>query len=442
MLTLLASSGCDRSVDANRPPNVLLITIDTLRQDHASFQGYERDTMPRLEAFAREGARIDEAYAPTATTAPTHATILTSLYPIGHGLRKNGQLLHDELETLAETLGGAGFHTSGIVSSFVLDAKFGFAQGFDAYDDDFDPAAATMTKPRWQDHDVEAFDQPANLTTDKAIRWLADERRPAAPFFLFVHYFDPHSPYTAPEPFASTFTADHHSDLERRTAAYDGEIVFTDREIGRLLNYLEESGLAADTLVVVTADHGEGLMQHGHPNHGVHIYEEAVRVPLLFRLPGRIAAGTTLGGPVELVDLSPTVLELLGLETPAELQGRSLTAALGGEATLDPLRPIYLHRRHYEPGTVGEIPVVGERFGVRHGSWKYIEGTEDESRELFDLGLDPGETDNLYDPSHPRLSELESLLVKWKLDYGRDTPLHPILSEDDLERLKALGYTQ
>ncbi len=426
------------------PPNVLLVTVDTLRSDHCSVQGYARKTTPQLEGFAGRGARFALAYAPTATTAPTHATILTSLYPIAHGLRKNGEVLSADLRTLPEILRDHGYRTAAVVSSFVLDAKFGFSQGFDVYDDDFEAASATMPVPVWQEHEIGgAFDQPANIATDKALSWLREPRSAEQPFFLWVHYFDPHAPYVPPEPFASRFTPhDADSDLEAQIAAYDGEIAFADGEIGRLLEFVERSELSSNTLVVITADHGEGLMQHGHPHHGAQIYEEAVHVPLLLRFPGRVAEGKTLVEPVQLVDLLPTVLELTGIEAQDGLEGRSLAGALAGREILDPLRPVYLHRRHYEPGQVGEIRVSGEMFGIRVGAWKYIEVIEEERRELFNLEEDPGERANLYEPASPVVLELAAALEAWKKASARATPAPGgvVLSEEDEKRLRALGY--
>jgi arylsulfatase A-like enzyme len=434
--------GC-RPADA--PPrqrtNVLLITIDTLRDDHCSFSGYGRETTPHLDRLAAEGARFAQAYAPTATTGPTHATIFTSLYPVAHGVVKNGNVLHDGAATLAETLARAGYRTAGFVSSFVLDAKFGYARGFGHYDDDFDAATATMRLERWQEHEIEGrFDQRAGAATDKALRWLDGGRRTDEPFFLFVHYFDPHAPYVPPGEVSGRFATEGAGALQAQIDAYDGEIAYADREIGRLLDHLQLSGLAGSTLVVVTADHGEGLMQHGHMNHGAQIYEEAVRVPLLFRLPGRIGAGTVIEPPVELVDLLPTVLEVLDLPVPQGAQGRDLGQALLGGAALDPGRPVYLHRRHYEPQQLGGLWVAGEKFGIRAGTWKYIAGEAGRADELYDLGADPGETVNLYDADPRRASALRGELDRWLSAHRRETPAQPDPIPDDVKALRHLGY--
>jgi arylsulfatase A-like enzyme len=441
---VLTGSSCRRVPDA-REMNVLLVTIDTLRHDHCTVAGYARDTTPTLEALARQGTRMELAYAPTATTGPTHASIFTSLYPIAHGVVKNGLSLDEKYLTLAEVLRAAGYETAAVVSSFVLDEKFGYGQGFEIYEDEFDAATATIDRTRLEDVVVDgAFDRPADGTTEIAGRLLTRLVRGDRPFFLWVHYFDPHAPFVPPEPFASRYAPDSTAEAELAEAisAYDGEIAFADRQLGALLESLDRSGAESDTLVIVTADHGEGLMQHGHMHHGVQIYEEAVRVPLLFRLPGRVPVGRIVAEPVELVDVMPTVLDLVGVEGSRPLQGHSLAGAIAGEVRLDPRRPVYMHRRHYKPARLGDIDVAGEKFGIRVGPWKYIEGDEEGTKELFHLEDDPEERVNLYESSPAVANELHEKLAAWKTACGRASGDTPDLSPEDLERLRALGYVE
>lgn len=441
--TLLCALALFASCTREQHTNVLLITIDTLRNDHCSVSGYARRTTPRLEALAREGARLALAYAPCATTGPSHASMFTSLYPITHGLVKNGSNLDPKFPTLAGTLRQRGYATAAVVSSFVLDSKFGYDHGFETYDDRFAVEGSTTHQERFEGHEVVGgFDQRADVATRKAVGALGELARARRPFFLFVHYFDPHSPYAPPPGWAGRFASrDTATDeLAATIERYDEEIAFADHEIGRLLDALRDLGLEHDTLVVLAGDHGEGLMQHGHMEHGVHIYEEAVRVPLMFRLPGRIAAGRVLSEPVELLDVFPTVLQLTGAEPMSGLQGRSLADALAGRAALDPRRAIHLHRRHYVPGMLGNIPVAGEKFGLRLGPWKYIEGEEEGTRELFNLDDDPGERVNRFDSSPDVAERLRTSLQAWKDAFDRNR-MPGSVSPEDRERLRALGYT-
>jgi choline-sulfatase len=426
--------------------NVILFSIDTTRMDHCSVYGYDRDTTPNLRAFAAKGARFDSAYAPTATTGPTHATIFTSLYPRAHGVIKNGLSLSHEFETLAERLSTSGYQTAAIVSSFVLDAKFGYAQGFSFYDDDFSFETSSYRSNRWEGHRVEhGFDRPADDTTSRAINWLKNMRNQYQAFFLFVHYFDPHDPYTPPEPFLSQLAPSKQTSswLEKVISQYDGEIAFVDHEIGRLLNALKQMGIEENTLIVITSDHGEGLMQHGHMLHGVHIYEEAVRIPLLFRWPQHIPGNKVFKSPVGLVGLTPTILDLIGIKPESRrYQGVSFAPMIRGETISDTDRQIFLYRRHYDAKTVGKIQVKGEKFGIIDGNWKYIEGAEEKSKELFNLDSDPRELRNLYDTSPRKALTLASQLEVMKRRYSGADSKKRVISKDDLSTLKSLGYVE
>ena len=431
-------SGCGRAPGLN----VLLVTVDTLRADHCSVSGYARETTPQLAALAREGVRVELAYAPMPTTGPSHASMFTGLYPITHGVVKNGLTLEQDFGTLAEALREKGYDTAAVVSSFVLDARFGYAQGFEAYDDEFEAGHGSIERHALEGHEVEeGFDRRADETTGRARAVLERLAARPKPFFLFVHYFDPHAPYAPPEPWAGRFDGGATDELSRAIDAYDGEIAFVDDAIGKLLEALRAAGLERNTLVVVTADHGEGLMQHGHMAHGVQIYEEAVRVPLLFHLPGRLPAGGTLSGPVELVDLLPTILDLAGHEVPAGLHGRSVARAVAGDAALDPERPVHLHRRHYVARAIGDLAVAGEKLGLRLGSWKYIEGEGEGTRELFDLAADPGERVSLAEARPEIAASLAERIRAWRTATGRGVQVET-LSPEDRERLRALGYVE
>lgn len=438
---LAAALGCSEAPPDPRP-NLLLVTFDTTRLDHTSLGGYERDTTPHLAALAREGASFELAYAPTATTGPSHATLFTGVSPLRHGVLKNGVPLGASLETLAERLAAEGWRTGAFVSSFVVSRRFAFDQGFGTFDDRFERATSTFAPEFWEGQKIEeAFDRRADATTGGALRWL-EANAGRGPLFAWVHYFDPHAPYVPPEGFAGRYPPGAAAgELARDVARYDEEIAFADAELGRLLSALDRLGLSASTLVVVTADHGEGLMDHGHMEHGVHVYEEQVRVPLVVRWPGRIAP-RRLAGPVELADLRPTLDDLLGLPPGPAFEGKSLAPALLDGAGLDPERPVHLYRRHFAGERRGEVEVKGEKFAVRVGRWKLIEGPEEGTRELFDLEADPGERENRIDAAPEVAAELAARLAAWRAGRAGEAGAPLRITPEERERLRALGYTE
>jgi len=446
LLPGFCSNGC-RKRRRVAGPNVMLISIDTLRKDHCSAYGYERNTTPNLRVLAEQGARFDLAYAPSSSTAPSHATMFTALYPITHQVLKQGHKLSQEDYTLAECLSANGYQTAAVVASFVLDAKFGFSQGFSFYDDTFKLSTSSIQRKYWADQ-PDVIDQRADETTRKAIGWLRKQRSWEQPFFLFVHYFDPHAPYDPPKPIVSQLVphGKEQTDLEKIVRRYDGEIAFTDREIGKLLTAMKHMGIEENTLVVLTSDHGEGLGQHDHLGHSINIYEEAVRVPLILRWPERIAQGSVFSRQVELVDLAPTILDLIGIKPDGfSCQGRSLAASLRGESSLDKDRPIYLYREYYKDRQMKllsgkNVRLDGEKFGIRLGDWKYIEGKEENTKELFDLAADPHELVNLSNTFPKKTAELATQLTEWKKGHARKETVRNRIPEEDLERLKALGY--
>ncbi len=449
---VLALVGCGPDPVALRAedprPNVLLISMDTTRADHLSAYGYPRPTSRRLEGLAAEGVRFERAYAPSATTGPTHASLFTSLYPMRHGVVKNGVDLAPDFETLAETLAGAGFDTASVVSSYVLSARFGYDQGFGVFDDDFSRARVPSGTTLWEGREIEGkFYGSAEDTTRRAVAWLDGARDPSRPFFLFVHYFDPHDPYVPPPDFVPPFEPGPKEQLKlnRTIFLYDVLLAFTDQEIGRLLDALAQRGLAEDTLVVVTGDHGEGLMQHGHMFHGVHLYEEGVRVPLIVRWPGRLPKGRVEPDPVGLIDLPPTLLELAGVDGVDAHAGSSLAPHLRGEGGGSADRAVFLYRRHYEGGEVAPgVTAKGEKFAVREGRWKLIEGPEEQSLELFDLDADPGETRDVSGGHPDVVARLQRALSGWRavnLRPDHEAPLHG-LDDEARARLEALGYVE
>jgi arylsulfatase A-like enzyme len=435
---LLLSAAC-----TPEPVNLLMISLDTTRADHLSLYGYPRRTTPRLEAFAREGVTFTQAYSATATTGPSHATLFTSLHPYTHGLLKNGIPLDESRMTLAEALAENGYATHGVLGSFALSASLGFAQGFESWDEDFAPETSTYEHEAWEGQAVAGgFDRRADDSTRRALAWLREREDDARPFFLFVHYFDPHDPYAPPERFRG------HANVppgpQRLRALYDGEIEFVDEQVGLLLNGLLTQRLAENTLVVVVGDHGEGLLERGgHLTHGKHIYEEGVHVPLLMRLPGTLPSGSVHRTPVGAIDLAPTILDLLRIEQAGiEPDGVSIADVIRRGAEPDEPRPVYLTRRRYDPrGRKRAEQPKGEQHAVRLAQWKYFETTQGAPPELYDLDHDPDERHNVA-ASHPeRVKELAQLLRAWR---ARQSPADgaAAIPADVRAKLEAMGYAE
>ncbi len=346
---------------ARAPHDLLLVTLDTARADRFSYAGPSPVDTPVADSLAREGAAFLAALAPSPITLVSHASLFTGQEPPRHGVRNNGEFaLAAEAMTLAELLGERGWRTAAFVGAAVLDARYGLDQGFETYDDAIDgsDAAGMFSYAR----------RSGDRVVEAALDWLAGAGRGRT--FVWVHLYDPHAPYLPPEPERSRYAAH----------PYDGAIAFSDRVVGRLLDGYRRSGRLRDTLVVLTADHGESLGEHGESTHGVFIYDATVRIPLVVRGPG-IAAGTRVHTPVSLIDVMPTVLSAVGIEPPATVTGLDLGPLLRGETSpaathfLESLLP----RLSY-----GWSPL----YGLRTERWKLIRGV---APELYDLQADPAE---------------------------------------------------
>ena len=372
-LLLLASCGGEESTG---PANVLLISVDTLRADHLHCYGYERETSPAIDRLAAEGVLCERAYSTTSWTLPAHHSMLSGLFVSGHGVCDErlwqvvgipeGPSEHPQRgASLAEVLEADGYDTAGFFTWKYLEERFGFGAGFDTWervarpiyeDPDYAQLLASGDTQRLEElraEHPERFDMQlptAHLAVDRALDYLDEER--AAPFFLFVHLFDVHDDYLPPPPFDERFDPAYNGpldgsritsadspmqpgmnprDLEHLIALYDGEIAWVDSQLQRLLDGLEQRGLAEDTLVVLTSDHGEEFFEHGHKTHRTHLFRESVEVPLVFRFPGRLPAGQRVAGPTGIVDIAPTVARLLGVDPPAGLSGSDLSPILRGE---------------------------------------------------------------------------------------------------------------
>jgi len=447
LLATLLWTSCPASDGARRSgrPSLLLVSLDTVRADHTSLLGYARPTTPRLEALARQGVSFTRAYAMTSTTGPSHATLFTGRYAPAHGVARNGMPLAEQATTLAERLSARGYRTGGVLGSFVLARRFGFGQGFADWDESFRRETSSLPMRTWEGREVPggAFDRAGPETTRLAVDWLRRNGR-SGPFFLFVHYFDAHEPYTpSATDLARMAATPIPGPAAEELARYDAEISEVDRQVGALLDGLDALGLAEDTLVVVTSDHGQGLNDHDGRQHSVNIYEESVRAVLVFRGPGIAPAGRVSDGPVQAVDVVPTVLDALepGSQAGADLPGRSLAGFLRGEAPRAPAGPVFLYRQLYpRPSVVRRVPVRGAQFGIRLGGWKYIEGDRDGRRELYDLSRDPGELVNRAAEAPARRLDLQARLHAWRAANPRPGGPPPRISDEDRARLRALGY--
>jgi arylsulfatase A-like enzyme/Flp pilus assembly protein TadD len=397
------------------PLSVLLISIDTLRADRLGSYGHRAAQTPVLDALAARGLRFEQASTVAPLTLPAHASLLTGTFPIFHGVRDNGSFYLDEARTtMAEVFAGRGYRTGGFVGAFVLDRRWGIAQGFDRYFDDFDLSKFEMAAG------LEAAQRPGHEVVDRTLAWLADDRD--RPFFAWVHLYDPHSPYAPPEPYRSRFPA-------TAEGAYDAEIAATDVQVGRLLADLDASGRLDRTLVVVVGDHGEMLGEHGEQQHGFFIYDAAVRIPLLMAGPG-IPAGV-VSDQVRIVDVMPTILELAGADRPAEVQGASLVPL----ARREPLDLVALVETWYPRYHYG----WSELTSVRDGRYKFIAAPR---RELYDVQADPRELNDIA-ASNARVADaMERALgeLSARMAAGASPPQARAVDPEVEQRLRALGY--
>jgi arylsulfatase A-like enzyme/thioredoxin-like negative regulator of GroEL len=412
----LAAAACtDRGADrppgeAGARPSVLLISIDTTRADRLGSYGRGDASTPNLDRWAAEGVVFENALTSVPVTLPAHASLMSGLLPHRHGVRDNGiYRVPDEPPTLAALLAGEGYDTAAVVGAAVLDRQYGLDRGFKRYDDSVGPMGLAIAE-----RDAAAVTGAAS----------AAARTLRKPFFLFVHYFDPHAAYDPPTPFAERFRPD----------LYQGEIAYVDEQIGRLRSELEGLGLLEDTVVVITSDHGESLGEHGEPTHGVFLYQATLRIPLIVVAPKRWPGGRRVAGLASLIDVPPTLLELTGLRVPDGLDGRSLAPAVEGAPAGARWLPL---ESEFGYNSYGWAPLSG----ITDGALKWIDAPEP---ELYDLGADPAERRNLV-TVRPRDRDRLAILRRTMVSEDRRSAPVPVGSErvesERVARLAALGYT-
>lgn len=418
LLALAAAAGGCRDDGATPPPSVLVITLDTTRADRLGCYGKADAGTPNLDALAARGVLHERAYTVAPITLPAHASIFTGTYPIWHGVRDNGSFrLDDRIDTLAETLGDHGWRTGAFVAAYPVARGFGLEQGFEIYDDDFghEDGERRFSRP----------ERRAEVVVASALDWLG-ALRDDEPFLAWVHVFDPHAVWEPPPPYDARFAHD----------PYQGEVAYSDHALGALFDWLDATGRRDSTLIVVVADHGEGLGDHGEETHGALIYDSTMHVPLILAGPG-VPAGVRDPRIVRVIDILPTVTELLGLDAPPDVQGRSLTHAWRGRD--EGPRTAYLETQwpRLQHGW-------SDLRGIVDGGWKLIEapGARDHEPEVFDIATDPGETRDVQARDADRSRELRATMQATFDDHASAGAFDAerSLSPEDEQKLRALGY--
>ncbi len=413
---------------AAAPPNVVLITVDTTRADRMGFLGSKRGLTPNLDALARQSVVFTRAYSQVPLTAPSHATILTGTYPQFHQVNNFGVQLAVDLPYAPAILKAHGYHTAAFVGAMVLDPQMhmapGFERGFDTYDAGFNQVSPGADR-------YHSSERRGAVVVAHALTWLT--QHPRGPFFMWVHLYDPHDPYDPPEPYKSRY----------KSAPYDGEIAYTDSAVGKLLTQLRARGLYENSVIAVMSDHGEALGDHGEDTHGVFLYDETIHVPLLVKLPGERSAGAQIENRVGLVDVLPTILQVVRIAVPQEVQGESLLgmakAAHSEKGTTGPSQETSRDRPSY-----AETDYSATSFGwsplrsLRTGKYLFIQAPR---QELYDEAADAKSEHDQSAASKAVADTLAGQLdtFRQKTSSSRAAP-KANLDPAQQEKLAALGY--
>jgi arylsulfatase A-like enzyme len=410
-LVLAVLAGCGRS---GAPRGIVLLTLDTTRADRLGCYGYAAAETPNLDAMASRGVLFEEAMASVPTTLASHSTMFTGEYPPVHGVRYNGMFrLGEDRRTVAEILHDAGWRTGAIPAAFPVHLGTGLEQGFEDYVD--------LEPEPGEDKPKATSERRADEVVNLALRWL--DKQDDRPFFLWLHFFDPHSPYDPPFPYGAKF----------RGRPYDGEIAFADFHYGRFRAALAERGLSKEVVVIVAGDHGEGLYDHGERMHQNLVYQSTLHVPLIAEGP-RIERGKRIEEPVTLADIAPTLLDLANVAVPEGMQGRSLVPSLRGA---EPER----RSLYFESLTGSLVYGWSPLEGLRRGPWKYIRSSDP---ELYDLSADAGEAEDVAARESQIVADMEgelaSLLDAWSERAASPESSAASVSPEALAQLASLGY--
>ncbi len=419
-ILLACTSACRRgdeqgpSKAAPRDANILLITLDTTRADHLSCYAPRGPKTPHLDALAARGVRFDHATAQVPLTLPSHASIMTGTYPPVHGLRDMGGFILEKTHpTLAAIAQSAGFATAAFVGSRVLAKHFGLSNGFATYDDEMGSQNEEGKLPG-------VFpERRAAVVTDRAIEWLKQNSR--TKFFVWVHYYDPHAPYDPPAPYKRAYAKD----------LYSGEIAYTDEQVGRLLDWIEQQGLSSRTLIVVMGDHGESLGEHGEMTHGVFLYESTLHVPFIIAGP-EVPAGKVIDDQVRSIDLMPSLLDFLNLPVGSEAQGVSLWPLIQHGRRV---RSNYAYCETLYPRT---YMAWSELRAMRTDTWKLIVAPKP---ELYSLEHDPGEKQNLIARYPADADQLQKKIWEVVGEQAKQEKVTAIpVDPETRQELQSLGY--
>ncbi len=423
---LVAGAWAAPPARATPRPNIILVTLDTVRADRMGFLGSPRKLTPYLDALARQSVVFTRAYSQVPLTTASHATILTGTYPQFHKVNDFGIPLGEDLPYAPDLLRARGYRTAAFVGSLILDpaAKSapGFERGFETYD-------AGFHRRRPGENRYESIERRGEQVATRALAWL--NQHPRGPFFLWVHLYDAHDPYDPPEPFKSRYPS----------APYDGEVAYVDSVMGWFLSQLRSRGLYENSVIAVMSDHGEALGEHGELTHGVFLYDETIHVPLLIKLPHEVSGGKRIDRRVGLVDVLPTLLQAVGVPIPQDIQGESmlpfmktLRAGAGGKAVpAPPERPAYAES-DYPHRTFGWSAL----HSLRTGKYLFIAAPHP---ELYDQVVDPQADHNLASSSEAVAATLAGQLESFqqKTSSSREAP-KANMDADLQEKLAALGY--
>lgn len=390
--------------------NVLLVTLDTTRADRLGCYGYQKAKTPRLDSLASKGIRFLNVYCQAPLTTPSHCSILSGTYPIFHHVHNNGiYALRPEITTLAEVLKAKGFETAAFVGSFTVDSRFGLGQGFDVYDDQFAEGQAfkALNSERKAEKVFEAFS-----------RWF--DKNHSGQFFCWVHFFDPHLPYDPPSPYKEEFAEN----------PYDGEIAYMDDYVGKVVDKLQEKNILANTFLILAGDHGEAFGEKVEAGHGIFLYEGTMKVPLVFYAENHIPQGMIVKPRVRLIDLMPTVLDMLDIQANKDIQGLSLLPYIAGKKkeSLSSYIETYFPRENYG---------WSELVGLVSGDWKYIRAPKE---ELYNLKKDPGETINVIDEQKKIAQDKRTKLDETIARNSSLLSAKREMTAEEKERLRSLGY--